>query len=72
MTKKTLPNRAPLAEKRLVRQFTHEYREQVIALIKQEKRSVASVSRELGLSSSLIYGWIQKLEAAPSPKKRQG
>lgn len=69
MTKKTLPNTAPRAEKRLVRQFTHEYREQVIALIKQEKRSVASVSRELGLSSSLIYGWIQKSEAPPSPEE---
>jgi transposase len=69
MTKKTLPKLEERKEKRVVRQFTPDYREQVIALIKQEKRSVTSVSRELGLSSSLIYGWIQKSEAAPSPEK---
>jgi transposase len=69
MTKKTSPNTAPRAENRVVRQFTPEYREQVIALIKHDKRSVASVSRELGLSSSLIYGWIAKSETPTIAQK---
>jgi transposase len=62
MTKKISPKSEHRAEKRIVRQFTPEYREQVIALITQDKRSVTSVSRELGISSGLIYGWIAKAE----------
>lgn len=44
------------------RQFTDEYRAEVVSLCRQGDRSIAQVARDLGLDESSVHRWIQKAE----------
>jgi transposase len=39
------------------RNYTPEYRQQVVELMLKEKRGVASLARELGIGESLLHTW---------------
>jgi transposase len=63
------PTVPPSISRKSTRQFTDDYRLQVIALIEHEKRGVSSVAKELGLSDSLIYGWLKRHKEGGLSKK---
>jgi transposase len=64
------PSTTPISVSRKpTRHFTDDYRLQVIALIEHEKRGVSSVAKELGLSESLIYGWLKRHKEGTLPSR---
>jgi transposase len=70
LTMPQTPSTAPiLVSRKPTRQFTDDYRLQVIALIEHEKRGVSSVAKELGLSESLIYGWLKRRKEGTLPSR---
>jgi transposase len=48
------------------RQFSPEYKAEVVALV-ESGRTVADVSRDLGLSSSAVDRWVKAAKKAKSP-----
>lgn len=53
------------------RQFTPEYKAEVVALCRSGDRSCAQVARDLGLVESVVTRWVTKAEgrtpASPAP-----
>jgi transposase len=46
------------------RRYTDEFKAGAVALVVKEKRSVSSVAKDLGLSTSVIHSWVQQSKAA--------
>lgn len=49
-------------ERRQRRQFTPEYKAEVVALVRSSGKSVGQVSRDLGLTETSVREWVQKAE----------
>ncbi len=57
------------------RNYTPEYRQQVVDLILKEKRGIAALSRELGIGESLLHTWRARAlekgaDSAPLPVQK--
>lgn len=58
-------------KKRKRRQFTPEYKAEVVELIRTSGRTVAEVSRELGLTHTAVRDWVRKADAQRAPSKTE-
>lgn len=50
-------------ERRARRKYTEEFKAGVVALVLDEQRSVAQVARDLDLTASALYGWVEQARA---------
>ena len=52
-----------MSQKRTHKQYTKEFREEAVALVLEQGYSVADAAKSLGIGTSLLYKWKDKLEA---------
>lgn len=52
-----------MAEKRTNKQYTTEFKEEAVALIHEQGYSVSEAAKSLGIGTSLLYKWKEKVEA---------
>jgi transposase len=52
--------------KRTHKQYTTEFKEEAVALIHDQGYSVAEAAKSLGIGTSLLYKWKEKIEAQRS------
>ena len=50
-----------MKQKRVLRKYTDEFKEEAVALVTQQNYSVAEAAKSLGISTKLIYNWKEKL-----------
>ena len=55
-----------IAQKRTVRKYTDEYREEALGLVAQQGYSVTEAAKPLSITTKLIYNWKDKLAAQKS------
>jgi transposase len=60
---------AQVAKKRRKRrQFTDEYRAEVVELVRSSDKSIGQIARELDLTETAVRAWVQKAEGASTTK----
>jgi transposase len=55
-----------MTQKRTIRKYTDDFREEAVALVTQQGYSVTEAAKSLGISTKLIYNWKDKLAAKNS------
>jgi len=58
------------------KQYSEEFKRDVLAMVSEGKRSVAQIERDLGLTSSIIYKWqaryqVKGTELKPSEERAE-
>jgi transposase len=51
-----------MAEKRAYKQYSNEFKEDVISLARDQGYSVAKAAESVGIKPSLLYKWKEKIE----------
>ena len=51
-----------MKQKRQYTQYTKEYKEEAVALVREQGYSVADAAKSLGINANLLYRWKEKLE----------
>jgi len=51
-----------MKKKRQYTQYTKEYKEEAVALVREQGYSVADAAKSLGINANLLYRWKEKLE----------
>jgi len=51
------------------KRYTQDFKEGVIRMIRENGRSVASVSSDLGIAEQTIYRWLEKDKTLQNPDK---
>jgi transposase len=54
------------------RQYTREYKIEVVRLVIEEERPVAQVARELGIGRNLLQRWKREFEGAGAAEEFPG
>ena len=52
-----------MSEKRTNKQYPSEFKEEAVALIHDQGYSVSEAAKSLGIGTSLLYKWKEKIEA---------
>lgn len=52
-----------MSQKRTHKQYTKEFKEEAVALVLEQGYSVAQAADSLGIGTSLLYKWKDKIEA---------
>ena len=52
-----------MSTKRAYKQYTKEFKEEAVALVLEQGYSVAQAADSLGINTSLLYKWKEKIEA---------
>ena len=52
-----------MSQKRTHKQYTKEFKEEAVALVLEQGYSVAQAAKSLGVGTSLLYKWKEKIEA---------
>ena len=52
-----------MSEKRTNKQYPAEFKEEAVALIHDQGYSVSEAAKSLGIGTSLLYKWKEKIEA---------
>lgn len=52
-----------MSTKRAYKQYTKEFKEEAVALVLEQGYSVAQAADSLGIKTSLLYKWKEKIEA---------
>jgi len=52
-----------MSTKRAYKQYTKEFKEEAVALVLEQGYSIAQASDSLGIKTSLLYKWKEKIEA---------
>ncbi len=52
-----------MTQKRTIRKYTDDFREEAVALVTQQGYSVTEAAKSLGITTKLIYNWKDKLAA---------
>ena len=52
-----------MGQKRAYKQYSKEYKEEAVALIREQGYSVPEAAKSLGLASNILYRWRDKIEA---------
>jgi len=55
-----------MTQKRTIRRYTDDFREEAVALVTQQGYSVTEAAKSLGITTKLIYNWKDKLAAKSS------
>lgn len=49
--------------------YTSEFKADILRLIQEEKRSVASISKDFGVNSQTVRNWLQETKVKHNPEK---
>ena len=52
-----------MTTKRAYKQYTKEFKEEAVALVLEQGYSIAQAADSLGIKTSLLYKWKEKIEA---------
>lgn len=52
-----------MSQKRAYKQYTKEFKEEAVALVREQGYSVPEASKSLGIATNMLYRWKEKLEA---------
>ena len=52
-----------MSEKRTNKQYSAEFKEEAVALVHDQGYSVSEAAKSLGIGTSLLYKWKEKIEA---------
>lgn len=51
-----------MGQKRTYKQYSKEYKEEAVALVREQGYSVPEAAQSLGLASNILYRWKQQIE----------
>ncbi|MCP4001365.1 MAG: transposase [Gammaproteobacteria bacterium] len=51
-----------MGQKRTYKQYSKEYKEEAVALVRDQGYSVPEAAKSLGLASNILYRWRDKIE----------
>ena len=60
-----------MSDKKSNRIYAAEFIQETMQIVRQEKRSVASVAQSLGIAASTLRGWLRKYPAAKGTAAEQ-
>jgi len=52
-----------MSQKRTYKQYSKEFKEEAVALVREQGYSVPEAARSLGIASNMLYRWKEKIEA---------
>ena len=55
-----------MSEKRSYKQYPKEFKEEAVALVREQGYSVPEAAKSLGIAANMLYRWKEKVEAAES------
>ena len=57
-----------MSQKRTYKQYTSEFKEEAVALVREQGYSVAEAAKSVGIATNMLYKWKEKIEVAESGK----
>jgi transposase len=51
-----------MGQKRTYKQYTKEYKEEAVALVRKQGYSVPEAAKSLGIASNMLYRWKDRIE----------
>lgn len=52
-----------MSQKRTYKQYPKEFKEEAVALVREQGYSVAEAAKSLGIASNMLYKWKEKIES---------
>ena len=52
-----------MGQKRTYKQYSKEFKEEAVALVREQGYSVPEAARTLGIASNMLYRWKEQIEA---------
>ena len=52
-----------MSEKRTYKQYSKEYKEEAVALVRDQGYSVPEAAKSLGIASNMLYRWKEQIES---------
>ena len=52
-----------MSQKRTYKQYSKEFKEEAVALVREQGYSVPEAAKSLGVASNILYRWKDKVEA---------
>ena len=52
-----------MSQKRTYKQYPKEFKEEAVALVREQGYSVAEAAKSLGIATNMLYKWKEKIEA---------
>lgn len=52
-----------MGQKRTYKQYSKEYKEEAVALVREQGYSVPEAAKSLGLASNMLYRWKEQMES---------
>ncbi len=52
-----------MSQKRSYKQYTKEFKEEAVALVREQGYSVPDAAKSLGINPNMLYKWKEKIEA---------
>ena len=52
-----------MSQKRSYKQYPKEFKEEAVALVREQGYSVAEAAKSLGIATNMLYKWKEKVEA---------
>ena len=52
-----------MGQKRTYKQYTKEYKEEAVALVREQGYSVPEAAKSLGIANNMLYRWKEQIEA---------
>ncbi|MCN4145026.1 MAG: transposase, partial [Thiohalomonas sp.] len=52
-----------MGQKRTYKQYSKEFKEEAVALVREQGYSVPDAPKSLGIASNILYRWKEKLES---------
>ena len=52
-----------MSQKRTYKHYTKEFKEEAVALVREQGYSVPEAARSLGIASNILYRWKERFEA---------
>jgi transposase len=52
-----------MSQKRTYKQYSKEFKEEAVALVREQGYSVPEAARSLGIASNMLYRWKERFEA---------
>lgn len=52
-----------MSQKRAYKQYTKEFKDEAVALVREQGYTVPEAAKSLGIATNMLYRWKEKLEA---------
>ncbi len=57
-----------MGQKRTYKQYSKEYKEEAVALVKEQGYSVPEAAKSLGIANNMLYRWKEQIESQQEGK----